>query len=436
MKLKNVAIIFQNNIQFNSFENALKIMKERDINIDIFIPKYESNDGFPDMFNEFYNNIINLGYNIHREITDTEYDILFCPYEIIQFKDLKRKYTIKYMYGISTNPSYSMSLKINYYFDAFLCYGEEDEKILNNYGKTFKIGNLKYLNTKINKKKNNKKTILYLPTYSTNSSIEILTKELTKLKHKYNIIIKPHHGTEFLNNDIEKNRRELIKKNFENIYSSKTKLEELLNIADIVISDMSGAVFDAVSLNIPVVMYYNSDSCKYGEYESNCTKYAKSGHIIAFETLNNNLDKLIEKAMSKKQIEKEKELFNILFECDNKDSKKLFINFLNELENNVINEEYLQVHNKIKEEISAFINDSLIKEKLQAELNYEKNKNQELNELLKDNNKNLERLQRKMEELTIENKNLNDSITSIYNSKSWKLISPLIKIKKIISKKN
>ena len=74
--------------------------------------------------------------------------------------------------------------------------------------------------------------------------------------------------------------------------------------------------------------------------------------------------------MSKKQIEKEKELFNILFESDNKDSKKLFINFLNELENNVINEEYLQVHNKIKEEISAFINDSLIKEKLRRVRRY------------------------------------------------------------------
>lgn len=436
MKIKKIAVIIQNNIQFNSFENALKIMNDRNIYIDIYIPDYKSDDGFPDMFNEFYENIIDLGYNIYRNVTDTYYDILFCPYEVVQFKNIKRKYTIKYMYAVSAKPNYSMSLKINYCFDAFLCYGEEDAKILNNYGKTFKVGNLKYLNTKINKMKNDKKTILYLPTYSTNSSIEILVKELIKLKHKYNIIIKPHHGTEFLNNDLEKNRRELIKKNFENIYSSKTKLEELLNMADVVISDMSGAVFDAVSLNIPIVMYYNSNTCKYGEYESNCTKYAKNGHIVAFETLNNNLEDLIKKAMSKQQMEKEKELFNILFECDNKDSDKLFINFLNKLENNTIDEEYLKVHKKIKDEINTLINDSLLKEKIQAELNCEKNMNQELNDLLRDNNKNLEQMQTKIKELTTENENLKNNINSIYNSKSWKLIAPLIKIKKIISKKN
>jgi O-antigen biosynthesis protein len=424
MKIKNVAIIIQNNVQFNSIENAIKIMQERNINVDILIPEYnDSSGGFQEMFNEFYNNIKNYNFNIYRKPTNKNYDILFYSYENPMFKNIKRKYTIKYLYGAATKPDFSMSLRTNFTFDALLCYGEEDAKILNNYGKTFKIGNIRYLNVKIDKeKKEKKKTILYLPTYSKDSSIELIFDELVKLKEKYNIIIKLHHGTEFLNDEIEIKRRNLLKENFDFIYTSKTPLEELFNKSDVVISDMSGAVFDAICLNIPVVMYCDQTKRNYGKYQSICNKYSKNGHIVSFNVLDNNLETLIKKACSKKQLEKEKELFNIMYACENKDTRVLFENFLDEIENGCIDEEYLQVHNQNKLEISKLYD----YEAKYYIINDQYNNLQKEFEILKANHEILQK----------EKNALSAQLNNIYNKKIWKIISPFIKLKKVISHKN
>ena len=57
MKIRNVAVVIENNIQYESFKNAIDIMIEKKINVDIFIPIQEINDGFDIMFNEFYEEI-------------------------------------------------------------------------------------------------------------------------------------------------------------------------------------------------------------------------------------------------------------------------------------------------------------------------------------------------------------------------------------------
>ena len=230
MKIKRVAVVFQNNIQFESFINAVDIMINRGIIVDLFVPITYSNDGFNIMFDEFFKKISKSKYNIYREPTDFCYDILFETYYIEQYKNLKRKYTIKYMYGLTTKPEYSLSLNINYIFDAFLCYGDMDSICLQNYGKTFTIGNIKYLNSKIEEveKKRKKKTILYLPTYSNCCSIEKIGNDILLLKKHYNIIVKPHHGTEYLTNSLETSRMEFLKRNFDKVYSSTDSLEEIM----------------------------------------------------------------------------------------------------------------------------------------------------------------------------------------------------------------
>src|SRR5699024_982757 len=114
------------------------------------------------------------------------------------------------------------------------------------------IGNLKYVDFKRKRKrKTDKLTILYLPTYAEYSSIEIIGPELKKLEKYYNIIIKPHHGTEYLKNEIEQNRMKFLRNNFQNIYSSTDSLLDLLNECDVVITDQSGAVFDAICTKKP-----------------------------------------------------------------------------------------------------------------------------------------------------------------------------------------
>lgn len=419
MKIKSVAVTFQNRIQYDSFINAVDIMIERGINVDIYIPIEKKDKGFSRMFEEFFALIDKKKYKVYREITNNKYDILFEPYPMGYLDEIQRKYTIKYMYGLTTKPKFSLSLKINNIFDAFLCYGEMDAECLSNYGMCFQIGNIKYLNTQIKKKKiNSKPTILYLPTYGKESSIDVLINPLIKLKEKFKIIVKPHHGTEYLEEQIEKTRMKNLKDNFENLYSSKEKLENLINECDIIISDMSGAVFDGICLKKPVIMYYNKEDENYGEYISLPVQIAKNNSILSLNNNTiNNLEELIKKGLTKQQKDRQNKIYKKLFCCEINETKKEFIAFLNKIESGIINESYYLIHQNIKKEIfDLYLNNN--------NLNYE-------NYLLKDMN-----LQLKESSKIYETRNLylEDKLNKIYNSTSWKITKPLRKFKDIINK--
>lgn len=349
--IKNVAVVFQNNIQFESFINAVDIMIEKKINVDIFVPTTDSNDGIDDMYNDFYKKISALNYNIYRKKLKKNYDILFEPYYIEQFSQLARKYTVKYMYGLTTKPKYSLSLSTNYIFDAFLCYGDEDANCLENYGKVYKIGNIKYaksINVSTNIK--DKIKILYLPTYGDYSSIEIITSKLKKIENKFDIAIKPHHGTEFIKNTIETKRRKYISQNFKTIYSSNDSLDDLIYKYDLIISDMSGAVFDAICLKKPVIMFYkNNNNIKYGNYLSLPLQYAQKDYIIS-TTGEDEIESLIDEALTNEYIKKQNKAFKLLFCCENNESDKRFNDFLDQIEKDM-NESYYQIHQQIKLEI-------------------------------------------------------------------------------------
>ncbi len=427
-KIKKVAVVFENNIQYESFKNAIDIMIEKNIKVDIFIPLDENDDGFNIMFDTVYQKIQNTNYNILRKLNDIYYDILFIPYLINQFSKLNRKYTIKYMYGLTTKPEFSLSLETNYIFDAFLCYGNYDASCLKNFGITFEIGNLKYINFQSKKRtKNNKLTILYLPTYAEYSSIKLLGPELKKIEDKYNIIVKPHHGTEYLKNEIEQKRMDYLKKNFKNIYFSTDSLLDLLNKSDVVITDQSGAVFDAICTKKPVLMYYNENELTKNNIALPI-RYAKQNYFISFTKLNNDLNKFIKQACEPKQLAKQNKLFNILF-CKQKDVKNNFLKFLEDLESGIIDENYYDNHQILKSKISNLFEN----------INNANYKINELENKIQSYSQEITTTSQKLNEITKQYNNLKEEYSDfkndIYNSTSWKITKPLRDIKNFTQKK-
>jgi UDP-N-acetylglucosamine 2-epimerase len=95
-----------------------------------------------------------------------------------------------------------------------------------------------------------KKTILYMPTWGELSSIDDYLLSIIKLASNFNVLIKIHHNTDLL----EKNRIEKVDFNKVHLFGANTDLLELLSIADYVISDYSGAIFDAIYCNKPVIL--------------------------------------------------------------------------------------------------------------------------------------------------------------------------------------
>lgn len=96
-----------------------------------------------------------------------------------------------------------------------------------------------------------KKTILYAPTWGDLSSIDIYADAVAALQGAYNVVVKLHHNTYLL----EKSRLQTIVTCLPVALNAKNcDLHALIDLADLVISDYSGAIFDALLHDKPIVL--------------------------------------------------------------------------------------------------------------------------------------------------------------------------------------
>jgi hypothetical protein len=98
-----------------------------------------------------------------------------------------------------------------------------------------------------------KKTILYAPTWGDISTSHIYLNEVLSLTDEYNLVLKIHHNTDFL----EKRKRALMMIHSPIALGANTSLLELIAISDLVLSDYSGAIFDALHCKRPVILLQN-----------------------------------------------------------------------------------------------------------------------------------------------------------------------------------
>lgn len=155
-------------------------------------------------------------------------------------------------------------------FDLILTYGPYSQKFLEVYTNAIIVGNPKFddwfLDTidqqTIDDIKNRldpaKKTILYLPTHDAQkgmSSLPLLLKEDRTVLKQYNFILKLHYSTRLdekkMANDLE--RMNLL------IFDEYDDILPLLKTADYVLSDNSGAIFDALLAQKPVILFESSE---------------------------------------------------------------------------------------------------------------------------------------------------------------------------------
>ena len=130
----------------------------------------------------------------------------------------------------------------NIFFDLIFVYGEYDAQKLSFYAPVVKAGNPKFdrwfkgevVENQLKAEAKGRPIILYLPTYGNLSSWTYYQKTLEDLSKNYFIIVKLHHGLKVSSGS------KLI------ILDESSDLLSLLKIADVVISDYSGAIFDAV----------------------------------------------------------------------------------------------------------------------------------------------------------------------------------------------
>lgn len=342
-----IAIVIINYIQFVNIKPGIDELISRGHTIDIYCPKGDKeNEGYSNLFEDNVKILKKMGYNVYREVdTARKYKILLEPYP---FMKIKAKYKIKYRYGtLSAKPNIVYGNPQNYiFYDAILCGGSYDANYLSNYAKTYITGNMKYINfTKKVKNKNNKKILLYLPTYGSCSSLDLIGEYLNNLRKNYYVIAKLHHGTAFLKK--EHSRKINLEKSVDELYDLHKDLSELLSIADVVLSDNSGAIFEAIYAEVPVAIFSNDiNQNKWGNFNTTQYELCKKG-IIPYTNNLKEIPKIIEKALSPDIYQKQitwnrKNLYHP------KDQIKDFVKIIEMYLSDQIDQRYFDFHTEYK----------------------------------------------------------------------------------------
>jgi len=176
--------------------------------------------------------------------------------------------------------------------DMNLMYGTYSTDKVSHYAPSYSVGNLKfdtwqeYLELYTDKAKLSreldldptKKTLLYMPTWGELGSFDALVKPIANLQSRYNVILKMHH-----NNDAKVPEWLVTakKENIKHIYDGSADQLKLLCASDLIISDFSGAIFDGMFANKPILLYQENSNDKIGvqKFDLESLEFARRNEI-------------------------------------------------------------------------------------------------------------------------------------------------------------
>ncbi|MFJ7185422.1 CDP-glycerol glycerophosphotransferase family protein [Lysinibacillus xylanilyticus] len=227
-----------------------------------------------------------------------KFDILLSPYYMPSYqlvdKNIKK---VRLLYGYAKDRwNYA---EWNEGFDLILSYGDYATERLEKYAPTVNIGHPRQRNTYKSELKDiqgarvnrqilaTKESIVYCPTWSDLSSLQQFIDSIEELTKDFNVIVKLHHGNVL---SLDKSIWESLY-HLENVYlfDEFTDLFDLLQFADAVISDYSGAIFDAMLFKIPIVLLDILDDSivDTGKVNLNTmqdiSKYSGNGEIVSLD---------------------------------------------------------------------------------------------------------------------------------------------------------
>lgn len=319
---KQVCVKVATDVQYDSIKPVLKEFIKRKISFDIFIPIHkENNNNINTMFSKT-NDIVakeGLGRIIREVSPENQYHLALITPNFEQ--GISAKYYIKYSYGpahtvkpTATHRAYRLNR-----YHGYILHSQRDLEIFGVFSKTYWLPDLKYIGYKhVAKPRLKKPTILFLPSWEGHSNLSWIVSAAKQLKKKYNIVVKLHpygdHGS-----DVPESVKK-IKTEIQNVsneyYGGEANLKRLLEHSDLVISDISGAVFDALYTQVPVIIYSkNINKFDLPGVKSACAKYAEEGYISVSKTASELVGD-VEKGLSQKYLDKQLDLSKQNFKHD------------------------------------------------------------------------------------------------------------------------
>lgn len=258
------------------------------------------------------------GRILSKTISSSKYKILLSPYIYDwQYNLLDVDFRIMYPYAsyYLNKPSWTIKQFIDqdYLADALLSHAVGTKLITDVFTSTYVVPSLKLMNFK--KKAPTKRPVLFFaPTYSDMEFAANLTESLVKLKKKYKIIMRSHlksiHNPRF-----NSQTQELLKTADEVHNPAEYSVAESLQKADVVLSDDSAVIFDAIYCGVPVALFSRDpDAFKYRDISTMQAELVNSGEILWTDN-SLKLESVIDETL-KKQTLKQQDMRKRLFPDD------------------------------------------------------------------------------------------------------------------------
>lgn len=232
------------------------------------------------------------------------FEVILAPYflhhmKLIELQNKLYKFPIikvRLMYGYAKD--YWNYAEWNSEFDLILSYGDYSKKRLTPYSTVVNIGhprikskyneNLIDINGRTFTNSKNKKKLLYCPTWTDISSINEFVLNIERFTSVYQVIIKLHHGNDKLL------VKELNQYSDVYIFGEETDLFDLLSKSDVVLTDYSGAIFDAMLFRKPIVLFDTLSEGMLHTYDKDKAIKTKNNSVemeyLFIEKFQNSLD--------------------------------------------------------------------------------------------------------------------------------------------------
>lgn len=244
-----IAFVGWNSFQFLHFENvsakfpgATFLIEERKADARIDDSQLEGSS---------VKNIVRRDKQSMRKL-DGEFDILVCQTPFAGIETITRSKIVSLQYGYAKEGHNFGPWRS--FADVCLTFGNYASSKIQPFSPCIAIGNPRYEQwgeaafqatakalyaTRLNPAK---KTVLYAPTWGALSSFGQFAGAVAELSHQYNVIAKLHHNSTTSSHP------------FESTCGTMDDIVKLLAVSDLLISDFSGSIFDAIYCKVPVIL--------------------------------------------------------------------------------------------------------------------------------------------------------------------------------------
>ena len=338
---------------------AIQEVARNNISFDVIVPPLHQNTGdfIKNGRDDLLKTIEKLGVSVVDNYKkNNKYKIAYSAYhgnheELARIN--KIDYNVRFQYAIMVGQKPDMiGLKYFYFYDFLLCLSVPDVELNSGFIKPHLVGNIKLANYKrLRLSPSDKKTILYLPTWgsggeATTSINSATIGKLVELQKKYHIATKLHGHTVY-----SKKQQELRKlfNVFDKVYDVNNPVPDILDEADIVLSDLSSAAFDAIAGDVPLALFGLGEPIYYGGKLCLHQQLVKDDIIPGTNDVS-ELESVIEKALTPEYFAKQQTLKKEMFPFEGQECLNTFMQFQDDLFNDRVDPWYIATRKFIRDE--------------------------------------------------------------------------------------